>query len=100
METPDWVLTNLHPTKKPRKNGIPDQEPNAVTWYPSEQKTCSHCDKTVWQDSLECRKSWNPRPHWRVKCNNCKFYLNYQTGKFDLAPTSANNKIIARLRDK
>ena len=100
MQTPHWVTKGLHLTHKTKKNGVPEQEPVAYTWHPYEDKTCSYCDRTVWQENFYCKKSFNPIPHWRVKCNNCKCFLNRDTGKFDLDPAIANNKIVSRLRDK
>lgn len=100
MKTPNWVEKGLHLAHKPRKNGVLEQDPQVYNWIPYEKKTCSYCDKTVWEDRIECRKMWTPTAHWRCKCVNCKRYYDYDTGKFDIAYQNANYKINCRLRDK
>lgn len=61
-------------------------------------KPCEDCGNTVVDRRTSTRLSHYPSTHWRTICDNCKCYLNPNTGKFDIKGKEANLVFISYSR--
>lgn len=97
MQMPKDLLERI--TFNAPKNAL-EQEPQSIKSISYEKKPCDDCDREIEQPAHEIRTFQNPTRHTRMRCKNCLYTKDPETGEYTVHPSHTNRRFLEYYKQK